>query len=103
MMLIASTFNSVATPPLMSPSTCGQGTSLHTVTIMLREVCHAMMLIVDLSLTRVIQHSPFQFDAFAYRLSAKFSFRSYAIRVCTHVIDDHYPTHGSKFTLSSLK
>ena len=41
-------------------------TSLHAVTFMLREVDLPVMLIVDLSLARVVQHSPFQFHAFAY-------------------------------------
>ncbi len=47
--------------------------------IMLREV--SVMLIVDLNLAIVVQHSPFQFHAFAYRYyrsSAKLSFRSCA-------------------------
>ena len=35
-------------------------------TIMLREVDLPVMLIVDLSLARVVQHSPFQFHAYAY-------------------------------------
>ena len=55
---------------IMSPSTCSQalskGISLHAVTFMLREVDLPVMLIVDLSLARVVQHSPFQFHTYAY-------------------------------------
>ena len=48
-----------------------------------------MLIIVDLSLARVVQHSLFQFHAFAYRYrsSTKLSFRSHAAR---HALDDHY-------------
>ena len=40
--------------------------SLHAVIFMFEDVDLPVMLIVDLSLASVVQHSPFQFHAFAY-------------------------------------
>ena len=48
----------------------------------------SVMLIVDLSLASMVQYSPFQFYAIAYKSSAKLSFRSCAEQVYAH--DDHY-------------
>jgi hypothetical protein len=87
----------------MSPSVpvLSQGTSLHAVIIMLREV--SVMLIVDLSLASMVQHSPFQFHAFSYtqqcryRSSAKLSFRSCAVWVYVCAPDDHYLRIVKKF------
>ena len=54
-----------------------------------------VMLIVDLSLTRVVQHSPFQFKlCLAY--TRVVSQIDGAVRAYTHAHDDHYLTH-SKF------
>ena len=54
------------------------------------------MLIVDpMSLARVVQHSPFQFYAFAYRPELSLRSRAHvAVRAYAH--DDHYLTR-SKF------
>lgn len=53
--------------------------SLHAVTFMLRKVDLSVMLIVDLTLITVVQHSPFQFHGFAYAIQVisvpKLSFR----------------------------
>ena len=64
---------------------------------MLREVESASD-VVDLSLARVVQHSPFQFYAFAYTVQARVVSQiacTYgAVRAYAH--DDHYLTR-SKF------
>ena len=57
-----------------------------------------VMLIMDLSLARVVQHSPFQFYAFAYTVQA----RVVSQTVRAYARDDHY-LRRSNLTLSSLK
>ena len=92
---------------IMSPSTCSQalskGISLHAVTFMLREVDLPVMLIVDLSLARVVQHSPFQFHAYAYTVEV-FSL-CHSDGACVHTHDDHYLTRSNfnSYTSGTLR
>ena len=97
---------------IMSPSTCSQalskGISLHAVTFMLREVDLPVRLIVDLSLARVVQHSPFQFHIYAYTVEVFSQYPTYhsdrmhaRIRACMCMTT--ITLHIQILTLSSLK
>ena len=85
----------------MSPSLAIDKPS--SVIFMFGDVDIPEMLIVDLNLARVVQHSPFQFHALAYAVQAiSCSVPKLLLRSCAVCIahDDHYLM---LFTLSSLK
>ena len=64
---------------IMSPGTCTQCLRVKPPCSHLyaQELYLPVMLIVDLSLVRVVQHSPFQFHAFAYTVQVILKAPSY--------------------------
>ena len=83
-----------------------EGTSLHAVTFMLKEVDLPVMLIVD----RVVQHSPFQFHAFGYtHLSVPIARMHYLTRskfnylLTEMIIPQTYNTYKTTFCLLCIQ
>ena len=71
---------------------------------MLREVDLPVMLIVDLSLARVVQYSPFQFHAFAYAVQVISVLDRVVIQIaCTCMHMTTITLRVKNLTLSSLK